>query len=230
MASVIRKYRPRRWATSRRLLIKIGTVFGSWTVVGQGEQRPPSKHIYWRCQCECGTVRDQKATVLNKGRAKACGCKISEASRIRATKHGMADTSIYKIWRGMISRCERTADKDYKRYGARGITVCKKWHDFPSFYRDVGDRPSVVHSLGRIHNDGNYEPSNVRWEMSAQQSNNRRSSRLITHDGRTLTATQWSQQVGITSSALCARLNAGWPVDKALSLPRQDTRATQNAK
>jgi hypothetical protein len=34
---------------------------------------------------------------------------------------------IYKIYRGMISRCMQPTSKSYHRYGGRGVTICKEW-------------------------------------------------------------------------------------------------------
>jgi hypothetical protein len=73
----------------------------------------------------------------------------------------------------MLSRCENPDGHAYARYGGRGIAVCGAWHDFDTFLRDVGPRPSLAHSLDRIDPNGNYEPGNVRWSDWKTQANNR---------------------------------------------------------
>jgi len=74
----------------------------------------------------------------------------------------------------MRERCRSPSCKAFKWYGARGIDVCERWHDFTLFLKDVGKRPAPGMSLERINNDGDYEPSNVRWATAAEQTANRR--------------------------------------------------------
>lgn len=87
-------------------------------------------------------------------------------------------SSEYQTWVQMRSRCFSQSDNRYARYGARGITVCDRWATFPKFLEDMGHKPSPRHSLDRIDNNGNYEPSNCRWATSVQQMRNRRVTKL----------------------------------------------------
>ena len=44
---------------------------------------------------------------------------------------------LYNRWRSMISRCYSETDKDYMRYGAKGIYVSDEWHCFENYVNDV---------------------------------------------------------------------------------------------
>lgn len=135
----------------------------------------------WRCRCECGTGKIIRGSVLQRGTTKSCGCLKREGIIARSTTHGMAGrqtrTPTYSTWRRMISYTTDPAHPRYPGWGGRGISVCARWHDYPAFLADMGEKPPGM-TLDRIDNDGNYEPDNCRWATSAQQARNTRRTRL----------------------------------------------------
>ncbi len=93
----------------------------------------------------------------------------------RQTKHGMTRTKVYCAWVGMKMRCYDKNSTNFKYWGGRGITVCKRWiNSFENFYKDMGDPPTKTHSVDRINNNGNYTPKNCRWATKKEQVKNRR--------------------------------------------------------
>jgi hypothetical protein len=127
----------------------------------------------WLCRCTCGVEKVVRSAELKRGGAVSCGCYMKENNAKLKRTHGMSYTCIYKIWRAMHDRCYNPTTRTYKTHGARGITVCKRWHAFKNFYADMGDKP-VGKSLDRINNDGNYTPANCRWATPKEQAQNRR--------------------------------------------------------
>lgn len=103
-------------------------------------------------------------------------------------------SKLWQAWSSMKTRCMKTYSPSYPRYGGRGIRVCRRWLlSFEDFASDVGEPPSKQHSLGRINNDGNYCPSNCRWETVLEQAKNTARCRRIRIFGETKTAKQWAK-------------------------------------
>jgi hypothetical protein len=135
-------------------------------------------------------------------------------------KHGMHNTPEYRAWDGMKRRCHNPQDARYHRYGARGIAVYPAWFaSFEAFYNDMGPRPTDLHSLERIDNNGPYAPDNCRWATRSDQARNRRPSRTLTYNGETLPLPTWAERIGISLAALYHRLNRGWTIERALTTP-----------
>ena len=117
----------------------------------------------------------------------------------------------------MIQRCTNPKAKTYGYYGGRGINVCEHWRSFEHFLADMGERPEGT-TLDRFPNrDGSYEPGNCRWATKKQQSENSAVPRLLTHDGKTQSVSDWARELGIRPDTLHQRLYKGWPIEKALA-------------
>ena len=120
-------------------------------------------------------------------------------------KHGacMANPRLYTVWSSMKHRCEDPKREKYKDYGARGITVCKAWHDpmaFIDWAVTSGYKPGL--QLDRKDNDKGYCPENCHWVTPKQNSNNRRSNQFITISGETKTISAWASLTGISPNTL----------------------------
>ena len=198
----------------------IGERYGKLLVVSAAGSR--YGQCLWACKCDCGNTTFVVAGNLRKKKGTvSCGCAISEALIGRSSTHGHTGanskhTKAFRVWGCMIRRCTDKANKDWGRYGGRGITVCETWlNSFDAFLLDMGDPPESK-SLDRINNDLGYSKSNCRWADRVVQGNNRGTNRLITYNGETNTMTCWARKLGINQSTLHRRIvHLGWPIEKA---------------
>jgi hypothetical protein len=183
--------------------------------VGRDEQGA----TLWRCRCECGSITIARTSQLKNNGKKSCGCLNTEQIRLTRRTHGHRHTSVYNIWRNMIQRCKPSSADRFKYYAGRGIRVCKRWRTFENFLADMDGMPTPQHSIERINNDGDYEPSNCRWATATEQGSNKRNNILLTLKGRTQTLAAWARERHIKRLTLRKRLQLGWDVEKALTTP-----------
>lgn len=151
----------------------VGKKFGKWTVI-EYLGREKGKDMMFKCKCECGKEQSIKHSNLIRGLSTQCkSCSV--------TKHGYRYTRLYGVWKHMIKRCYNKNDKDYKWYGALGVTVCDDWkNDFTTFHDwaystgyDENAKKGEC-TLDRINTYGNYEPSNCKWSTMWEQNVNQR--------------------------------------------------------
>lgn len=218
-----------RKENSRKAVFKdlTGKKFNHLTVVEYIGQR--KGRTMWRCQCDCGNEIEVDSSSLKSGNTTACGCRQSEGWYNSLT-HGKSKTRIYKTWQGMKSRCYNPNAKYYENYGGRGITICKEWlDDFMNFYNWAitnGYRDDLT--IDRIDNDGNYEPSNCRWVTRTVQMNNMRKNRIIEFNGERKSVSDFARQYGFAPELIHERLNRGWSVDDALTIPKGELQSYED--
>lgn len=125
---------------NRRNLDLSGKKFGDWTVLGFSHYQ--KKNQYWKCKCNCGTIKNVIKGSLIAKRSRSCGCeKIPEKERFfnRVEK---TDTcwlwkgNTWKTWENAVSgygsfKSDRGKEKSH-RYSWRihfgeipkGLCVC----------------------------------------------------------------------------------------------------------
>lgn len=197
-----------------------GKKFGLLTVIKECG-RNKSNGVIWLCRCECGNYHKARSNSLKNGITTSCGCKTHEKLVARLSSHSMSRTRLYKIWQDMKTRCNNPNTPYYFKYGGRGISVCEEWNDFEPF-RDWSLVNGYMDELtiDRIDVNGDYTPSNCRWISNQKQQYNKRTNRMLTLNGKTQTATEWANELGIKLNTLLSRIdNYHWSVEKALTTP-----------
>ena len=171
----------------------------------------------WMCLCECGRIVIVRASELRCGHNNSCGCTHTYAARPRT--HGLRDCPEYGVWANMIQRCGNTHNPQFADYGGRGIVVCERWQTFMGFFEDMGSRPTPAHTVERVDNNAPYNATNCIWATRDIQSRNTRRTRLLTFDGRTMCLIDWARHIGIDRKTITGRLERGWSIQDALTIP-----------
>jgi hypothetical protein len=135
--------------------------------------------------------------------------------------HGLSQTPEHRIWLGMRRRCKNKNQVNYPRYGGVGVTVCKEWDEsFVAFLAAVGPRPSPQHSLERKKNHLGYQPGNVIWATTGEQSRNMWTNVWVEMDGRRQILKDWCKELGIIGYKQASeRIINGWDKVAAITTP-----------
>ncbi len=200
-----------------------GHQYNHWKVLKLGDDT--NNGVHWLCQCDCGNIKEVRASYLRNGHSSSCGCMGS--------KNGLSGTRLAHSYRDMKRRCYSQSDKRlYKTYGERGITVYDEWkNNFMSFYTwAITNGYNDTLTLDRIDVNGNYEPDNCRWITMKEQQNNRRNNVFITIDGVTKTIAQWADYANLKYNTLHERITKGKRVGADLLAPVKQCKEAKQSK
>lgn len=117
-------------------------------------------------------------------------------------------------WRVMIRRCTEPAQKDWKYYGGKGVTICQQWlASFENFLVDMGPAPTQRHWLGRRDVSGNYEPANCLWTTQPEQERRRGCCRRVNIRGQSMVLAEAGRSVGVNPQTIARRQASGLPLE-----------------
>lgn len=173
----------------------------------------------WRVRCDCGNEKIYQPNKVVRGLIVSCGCYRKTRLGPNPPTHRESHTRLHNIWCGMNSRCD-PSHVDAERYGKRGIRVCEEWHDYTKFAewaRSHGYEDGL--SIERIDVNGNYCPENCTWIPFPKQARNRRTTRWVEYQGKTMSLAEAAERAGLPYKQVHFRIKHGWTVEAALSTP-----------
>lgn len=150
--------------------------------------RPTNGHPESWALFECPYCGQQVERRLTSGRkSKSCGCSKIQLTAAGLTRHGdkprkptsSSNRRLHAIWVSMRERCRNKTSRNYRFYGAKGITVCQEWQDYIVFREwalSNGYAPNLT--IDRIKTNGPYEPDNCRWVTRADNARFKSNTRL----------------------------------------------------
>jgi len=181
----------------------VGKTYGKLLILEEVKERDSYGYILYKCKCSCGKEKIIRGHNIRSGNSLSCSC-----SRIQPNlKHNMSYTAEHNAWRSMKKRCKNKNDPRYEDYGGRGIKVCDRWiNSFENFFEDMGYKPSKSHSIERINNDGDYEPSNCIWADVKTQARNKRTSMKILYENKIIDIFLFSEIMNLSVSGAKKRI------------------------
>lgn len=132
---------------------------------------------------------------------------------------------LYWVWLSMRSRCHRERDKDYSRYGGRGIRMCDEWkgnfNTFATWAFGNGYQPGLT--IDRRNNDLGYSPNNCRWVTQAVNKRNSSNAKPVAAFGETKCVAEWAEDARcvVKYDTLKYRLQNGWNPEFAITAKAQ---------
>jgi len=123
-------------------------------------------------------------------------------------------TNSYTTWVAMRHRCRNPNLPAYEQYGGRGISVCTEWNkSFRAFHEDMGERPTMDHSIERIDVNGNYGPENCVWATDKEQAWNKTNTIYVEWAGERISLPRLVAERGWDWNKAYANWIAGRPLD-----------------
>lgn len=153
----------------------VGNKYGKLTILEERKNPIKNKHNLFLCKCDCGKNHQaDKFSILN-GNIKSCGCLCIEHYNNCKKEDKRKGSRLYNIWQKMKARCYNNNYKDYKMYGARGVTICDEWlKDYDSFKEwALNNGYDKLLTIDRIDSNKGYFPNNCRWITIVEQAHNR---------------------------------------------------------
>ena len=170
---------------------------GKWKILRVCNNRDKDGHLLFDAECtQCGFIKNgARAFNLQKSAYKECAHAIARNWPSKRLAH---------TYRAMIARCSDNRRRDYKFYGAKGISVCKEWAEdvqsFVKWAKESGYKENLT--IDRIDPKKDYCPENCRWLEPTTNSKYKSTTRVLVIDGIKDSLTGHAKRYNIAKTTL----------------------------
>lgn len=172
-----------------------GQTFHRLTARNRVEDTYPSQWIF---DCACGNTHQSRIINVTSGRTKSCGCYREQWKKSHEIPGHREDGKMSKTYRAWW-RIKPELSHD------------SPWKNFKVFLADMGEKPASSILL-RLDTQKPFSKDNCEWISYAIYHQRERiysNAVMITHEGRTLTQSQWAKETGLSRQLIAFRMKKG---------------------
>lgn len=180
--------------------------YGVFEVVEKLNERAPDGHQLWKIRCkECGRefirgsnlVKAPSKITYNCFHKRFNGQDVNYDNR---WKNQRIKAIYYKI----ITRCYNEDNKDYRFYGAKGISVYQDWLDNPIHFEEWALANGYEDNLtiDRKNETKDYSPDNCRWITMEENARWKSTTNRIDVDGEIKSGQQWAKYLSFSQNVI----------------------------
>ena len=178
----------------------VGRIIKAFEILSVNERRQEDRHAFYNCRCiYCGYE-----SVMTIKRIREIGNKCVHYKQVGKIKVPYPKyftpwtvKSLRIIFDLMVERCYNPEHKDYRYYGAKGVTICDDWlkapWEFEKWALKHGWKKGLT--IDRIDTKGEYSPLNCQWVERSYNGRFKRTTVPLTATV-TLSTQQWSKLCG----------------------------------
>ena len=196
-----------------------GLKFDRLMVVEEAGRR--KGNVVWKCLCDCGNFVCRTSSSLRRSNNASCGCYNKERLHLKKQDNPRVDRRIYKTYIGMKQRCYNKKNKNYIRYGGRGIKVSEEFNSFDKFEEwALKNGYDDNLTIERIDVNGDYTPGNCTWIPISKQASNTRRNYYVVYSGEKVRLKDLCDKFDLNYNLVFSRLDRGWCIEDAVHIKR----------
>lgn len=180
--------------------------YGVFEVVEKLNERAPDGHQLWKIRCKkCGRefirgsnlVKAPSKITYNCFHKRFNGQDVNYDNRWKNQR-------IRAIYYKIITRCYNKDNKDYRFYGAKGISVYQDWLDNPIHFEEWALANGYEDNLtiDRKNETKDYSPDNCRWITMEENARWKSTTNRIDVDGEIKSGQQWAKYLGFSQNVI----------------------------